>query len=147
MFQNFIVWNNHNYIYNVAIEKSLFQSFCCRCIHDVLNVSWVFKFWILDQQRDPFLEMCGAFMFQYLRRYGYEELIRNLANNVLEFLQNLDFVQSYLKEDYQDFVMPHFRCDDDSVSDRMILHYFSYRPGYQRIVMGRDVIASPTFQY
>lgn len=91
--------------------------------------------------------MCGAFMFQYLRHYGYEELIRNLANNVLEFLQNLDFVQSYLKEDYQDFVMPHFRCDDDSVSDRMILHYFSYRPGYQRIVMGRDVIASPTFQY
>lgn len=86
-------------------------------------------------------------MFQYLRRYGYEELIRNLANNVLEFLQNLDFVQSYLKEDYQDFVMPHFRCDDDSVSDRMIFHYFSYRPGYQRIVMGRDVIASPTFQY
>lgn len=147
MFQNFIVWNNRNYIYNVAIEKSLFQSFCCRCIHDVLNVTWVFKFWILDLQRDPFLEMCGAFMFQYLRRYGYEELIRNLANNVLEFLQNLDFVQSYLKEDYQDFVMPHFRCDDDSVSDRMILHYFSYRPGYQRIVMGRDVIASPTFQY
>lgn len=95
-----------------------------------------FKFWILDLQRDPFLEMCGAFMFQHLRCYGYEELIRNLANNVLEFLQNLDFVQSYLKEDYQDLVMPHFRCDDDSVSDRMILHYFSYRPGYQRIVMG-----------
>ncbi|XP_062600671.1 guanylate cyclase soluble subunit beta-2-like [Saccostrea cucullata] len=80
--------------------------------------------------------MFGAFLFEHLRRYGYEELIRNLANNVLEFLQNMDYVQSYLKEEYQDYVMPHFRCDDDSVSDRMILHYFSYRPGYRQIVTG-----------
>ena len=98
----------------------------------------MYSFSTLDLQRDSFLEMCGSFLFEHLRRHGYEELIRNLANNVLEFLQSLDFVQSYLKEDYQDYVMPHFRCDEESVSDRMILHYFSYRPGYQRVVMGTE---------
>ena len=37
---------------------------------------------------------------------------------------------------YQDLITPSFHCDEDSVSDRMVHHYFSHRPSYHSIVSG-----------
>lgn len=83
------------------------------------------------------MTLIGEYMFQYLRKNEYDEMIRNLGSNLLEFIQNLDAVQTYLREEYQDRIAPSFHCDDDSVSDRMVLHYYSARQGYHLLVKGK----------
>ncbi|XP_021349770.1 guanylate cyclase soluble subunit beta-2-like [Mizuhopecten yessoensis] len=90
----------------------------------------------LGLKRDAFLTLVGEFFMEFLNKNSYDELIRNLGSNTLDFVQNLDYVQTYLKEEYQEEVMPSFRCEGDSVSDRMTLHYYSVRPGYICFITG-----------
>ena len=82
------------------------------------------------------MQLLGEYFLDYLRNNYYDEIIRNVGANVLDFIQNLDWVQTYLSDEYQDVILPSFRCDEDSVSDRMVLHYYSYRPGYTAFVRG-----------
>ncbi|XP_071165575.1 guanylate cyclase soluble subunit beta-2-like [Mytilus edulis] len=90
----------------------------------------------LNFKREAFLVLIGEYILHYFTRFGYDELIRLLGGNILEFVQNLDSIQNYLRDDYQDVIAPSFHCDEDSVSDRMILHYFSHRPGYHPLIRG-----------
>ncbi|KAK3095418.1 hypothetical protein FSP39_014447 [Pinctada imbricata] len=91
---------------------------------------------VLGFQKETLLKLIGEYLFEFIKKFGYDEIIRNLAHNILEFIQNLDFIQCYFKEEYQDIITPSFHCDEDSVSDRMVLHYFSHRPGYHSMVEG-----------
>jgi len=95
------------------------------------------KIIITALKREAFQNLLGEYFLTYLRNNGYDELVRNWGGDILEFLQNLDSVQTYLKSEYQDVATPSFRCDEDSVSDRMVLHYYSIRPGYQHFIMGK----------
>ena len=80
--------------------------------------------------------MLGEYYLDFMRKRGYDEMLRNLGSNILEFLQNLDSVHALCKRDYPDMVAPSFRCDEDSASDRMVLHYYSVRKGLYPIVKG-----------
>lgn len=90
----------------------------------------------LGFKREAVLILIGEYIFHYLTRFGYDELVRLLGGNILEFVQNLDSIQNYLRDDYQDTIAPSFHCDEESVSDRMILHYYSHRPGYHPLIRG-----------
>ncbi|WAR27241.1 GCYB2-like protein [Mya arenaria] len=84
--------------------------------------------------KEPLLEMIGEYYLTYLEKRGFDEMLRNLGHNVLEFLQNLDSVHVLIRRDYPDMVAPSFRCDEDSSSDRMVLHYYSKREGLHSIL-------------
>lgn len=86
--------------------------------------------------REPLLEMLGEYYLTFLQKRGYGEILRNLGHNVLEFVQNLDSVHALVKRDYPDMVAPSFRCDADSSTDRMVLHYYSQRTGLYPIIKG-----------
>ncbi|KAH3811317.1 hypothetical protein DPMN_139727 [Dreissena polymorpha] len=80
--------------------------------------------------------MLGEYYLTYLQKRGYDEMLRNLGHNTLEFLQNLDSLHALQKRDFPDVVAPSFRCDEDSSTDRMILHYYSKRSGLHSVVKG-----------
>ena len=92
--------------------------------------------------REPLLEMLGEYYLTFLHKRGYGEILRNLGHNVLEFLQNLDSVHALVKRDYPDMVAPSFRCDADSSSDRMVLHYYSRRKGLHPIIKGTHIFTT-----
>ena len=96
-----------------------------------------FNIYATGFKREAFLILIGEYIFHYLTRFGYDELVRLLGGNILEFVQNLDSIQNYLRDDYQDTIAPSFHCDEESVSDRMILHYYSHRPGYHPLIRGK----------
>lgn len=80
--------------------------------------------------------MLGEQYFRYLQRNGHDEFLRNLGGNMLDFLQNLDSVHTYMMGTYPEMNAPSFRCDADSSTDRMVLHYYSFRNGYHPLVTG-----------
>lgn len=90
--------------------------------------------------REPLLEMLGEYYLTFLQKRGFGEILKNLGHNVLEFLQNLDSVHALIKRDYPDMVAPSFRCDADSSSDKMVLHYYSHRKGLYPVIKGNSVI-------
>ncbi|XP_060563345.1 guanylate cyclase soluble subunit beta-2-like [Ruditapes philippinarum] len=100
---------------------------------------------ILGLPREPLLEMLGEYYLIYMQKRGYDEMLRNLGSNILEFLQNLDSVHGLSRRDYPDMVAPSFRCDEGSVSDRMVLHYYSARKGLYPVVKGLTVEAAKAF--
>ncbi len=81
----------------------------------------------------------GEFYLDYIRRSGHDELLRNLGENLLDFLENLDYVHTYMMSEYPDVNMPSFRCDPESQKDRITLHYYSFREGLYPIVMGKRI--------
>ncbi|KAK3604651.1 hypothetical protein CHS0354_007194 [Potamilus streckersoni] len=72
-------------------------------------------------------------------------MFRNLGSNVLEFLQNLDSIHSFMRKEYPDMIPPSFRCDEQSATDRMILHYYSARKGLHPVVVGVIKEAAKTY--
>ncbi|KAL4219763.1 hypothetical protein ACF0H5_020177 [Mactra antiquata] len=100
---------------------------------------------ILGFPREPLLMMLGEYYLSFLRKRGYDEMLRNLGSNILEFLQNLDSVHGLARRDNPDMVAPSFRCDEDSASDRMVLHYYSAHKGLHPVVKGLTVEAAKAF--
>ena len=83
--------------------------------------------------------MLGEFYLSYLQTEGFDEALRNLGSNILEFLQNLDSMHAYAKKEYPEMVAPSFRCEEDSLSDRMTLHYYSAKEGLFACARGNAV--------
>ena len=103
-----------------------------------------FLFYIISGlPREPLLEMLGEFYLSYILKRGHDEMLRNLGSNILEFLQNVDSVHACAKKEYPDMIAPSFRCEADSVSDRMTLHYYSYKEGLFSVAKGILMIISP----
>ena len=55
---------------------------------------------------------------------------------MLEFIENLDYLHTYMMSDYPDIKMPSFSCEPNSQTDRMTLHYYSHRNGLHMLVAG-----------
>ena len=55
---------------------------------------------------------------------------------MLDFVENLDYLHTYMMSDYPDIKMPSFRCEPNSQKDKMTLHYYSYRDGLHMLVAG-----------
>lgn len=91
--------------------------------------------------RDTFLNLVGEYYFDYIQRTGHDELMRNLGENMLQFLENLDYVHTYMMSEYPDINMPSFHCETDSVKDRMTLHYYSFRTGLYPVVIGESDVS------
>ena len=87
-------------------------------------------------KREEFLSALGEHYLDHIRKLGHDELLRNLGENLLAFLENLDYVHTYMMSDYGDMSMPSFKCEADSKEDQITLHYYSFRQGYHAMVMG-----------
>ena len=59
---------------------------------------------------------------------------------MLAFLQNLDYVHTFIMAEYPNINMPSFRCEADSQTDNMVVHYYSHRPGMYPLVEGKGFL-------
>ena len=61
-------------------------------------------------QRDALLNMMGEYYLDYVRdKMGHDELLRNLGDNMLAFIENLDYIHTYMMTEFPDINMPSFR--------------------------------------
>uniref|UniRef100_A0A9J8BUC8 guanylate cyclase n=2 Tax=Cyprinus carpio TaxID=7962 RepID=A0A9J8BUC8_CYPCA len=71
----------------------------------------------------------------FCKMSGYDTMLRTLGGNLVEFIENLDALHSYLALSYEAMNAPSFRVErmDDG---RILLHYYSDRKGLYHIVPG-----------
>ncbi|XP_047192531.1 guanylate cyclase soluble subunit beta-2 isoform X3 [Scophthalmus maximus] len=62
-------------------------------------------------------------------------MLRTLGGNLIEFIENLDALHSYLALSYQEMNAPSFRVEMTG-DGKMLLHYYSDRKGLHHIVPG-----------
>nr|XP_034965858.1 guanylate cyclase soluble subunit beta-2-like [Zootoca vivipara] len=65
---------------------------------------------------------------------GYDRMLRTLGGNLMEFIENLDALHSYLSLSYQEMNAPSFRVE--RADGMLLLHYYSDRKGLYHIVPG-----------
>ncbi|XP_060128249.1 guanylate cyclase soluble subunit beta-2-like [Zootoca vivipara] len=65
---------------------------------------------------------------------GYDRMLRTLGGNLMEFIENLDALHSYLSLSYQEMNAPSFRVE--RTDGMLLLHYYSDRKGLYHIVPG-----------
>ncbi|MBN3303503.1 GCYB2 cyclase, partial [Amia calva] len=66
-------------------------------------------------------------------------MLRTLGGNLMEFIENLDALHSYLALSYQEMNAPSFRVERRKDGE-MLLHYYSDRRGLCHIVPGLDKV-------
>ncbi|XP_012411058.1 guanylate cyclase soluble subunit beta-2-like [Trichechus manatus latirostris] len=66
---------------------------------------------------------------------GYDWMLRTLGGNLVEFIENLDALHSYLALSYQEMNAPSF-CVEKGADGKILLHYYSDRSGLCHIVPG-----------
>ena len=64
-------------------------------------------------------------------------LLKVLGETMVDFVENLDYIHTYMMAEYPDVGMPHFRCEAQSQGDTITLHYYSTRPGLDPFMKGR----------
>uniref|UniRef100_A0A8C6XI36 guanylate cyclase n=1 Tax=Naja naja TaxID=35670 RepID=A0A8C6XI36_NAJNA len=80
------------------------------------------------------LKLFGQYFFNFCKTSGYDKMLRALGGNLMEFIENLDSLHSYLALSYQEMNAPSFRVERKD--ERMLLHYYSDRKGLCHIVPG-----------
>ncbi|KAG1949769.1 guanylate cyclase soluble subunit beta-1 [Pimephales promelas] len=90
---------------------------------------------MLDVSSEVVLKLFGEYFFSFCKMSGYDTMLRTLGGNLLEFIENLDALHSYLALSYEAMNAPSFRVErmDDG---RILLHYYSDRKGLYHIVPG-----------
>uniref|UniRef100_A0A7S2EGV0 guanylate cyclase n=1 Tax=Ditylum brightwellii TaxID=49249 RepID=A0A7S2EGV0_9STRA len=75
------------------------------------------------------LEAFGQFFMEFVRKNGYENLLRCQGSTLRLWLSNLNALHDHLQSSLPaGFVAPVFWCEDcDSVQGSILLHYFSKR--------------------
>ena len=54
--------------------------------------------------------MMGEYYLDYVRhKMGHDELLRNLGDNMLAFIENFDYIHTYMMTEFPDINMPSFR--------------------------------------
>ncbi|XP_045552669.1 guanylate cyclase soluble subunit beta-2-like [Salmo salar] len=81
------------------------------------------------------LKLFGEYFFSFCKMAGYDTMLRTLGGNLVEFIENLDALHSYLALSYQEMNAPSFRVEKND-DGRMLLHYYSDRKGLYHIVPG-----------
>ncbi|XP_051874564.1 guanylate cyclase soluble subunit beta-2-like [Pristis pectinata] len=90
---------------------------------------------LLDMKPDTLLKKFGEYFFEFCKRSGYDRMLRTLGGNLMEFIENLDFLHRYLSLSYQEMNAPSFRVERNE-DNSMLLHYYSDRRGLYHIVPG-----------
>ena len=83
--------------------------------------------------------MIGDHYLVYLQRNGHDDLLRMLSDNFQDFLENLDYVHTYMMSQFPDINMPSFRCET-IFGGKIRLHYFSFRKGLYPVVVGQYIV-------
>ncbi|XP_055381357.1 guanylate cyclase soluble subunit beta-1 [Condylostylus longicornis] len=89
---------------------------------------------ILNIPADAILELFGKTFFEFCQDSGYDKILQVLGATPRDFLQNLDALHDHLGTLYPGMRAPSFRCTEDN--GKLILHYYSERPGLEHIVIG-----------
>lgn len=50
---------------------------------------------------EAILKLFGEYFFKFCKKSGYDQMLRTLGGNLMEFLENLDALHSYLALSYQ----------------------------------------------
>ncbi|XP_069059630.1 guanylate cyclase soluble subunit beta-2-like [Pleurodeles waltl] len=90
---------------------------------------------LLNVPQEAVLKLFGEYFFSFCKMSGYDRMLRTLGGNLLEFIENLDALHSYLGLSYQEMNAPSFRVEKRS-DGAMLLHYYSDRRGLCHIVPG-----------
>uniref|UniRef100_A0A4W4EF88 guanylate cyclase n=1 Tax=Electrophorus electricus TaxID=8005 RepID=A0A4W4EF88_ELEEL len=90
---------------------------------------------VLGVSSEVVLKLFGEYFFSFCKMSGYDSMLRTLGGNLVEFIENLDALHSYLALSYQEMNAPSFRVERISDS-RTLLHYYSKRKGLHPIVPG-----------
>ncbi|XP_016042961.2 guanylate cyclase soluble subunit beta-2-like [Erinaceus europaeus] len=106
-------------VYDDTITLKLIQEAC-----NVLGVSM-----------EVILKLFGEYFFKFCKMSGYDRMLRTLGGNLMEFIENLDALHSYLALSYQEMNAPSFRVEKGA-DGKMLLHYYSDRSGLCHIVPG-----------
>ncbi|XP_075448078.1 guanylate cyclase soluble subunit beta-2-like isoform X3 [Ascaphus truei] len=90
---------------------------------------------MLNVSEEDVLKLFGEHFFFFCKQSGYDQMLRTLGGNLMEFIENLDALHRYLALSYEEMNAPSFRLEkkDDGT---MLLHYFSDRQGLCHIVPG-----------
>ncbi|XP_060690196.1 guanylate cyclase soluble subunit beta-2-like isoform X2 [Hemiscyllium ocellatum] len=90
---------------------------------------------LLDVEPAMVLQQFGEYFFEFCKRSGYDHMLRTLGGNLMEFIENLDALHSYLSLSYKEMNAPSFRVEKNE-DNSMLLHYYSDRRGLCHIVPG-----------
>ncbi|XP_036401399.1 guanylate cyclase soluble subunit beta-2 [Megalops cyprinoides] len=90
---------------------------------------------MLDVSSEVVLKLFGEYFFSFCKMSGYDTMLRTLGGNLVEFIENLDALHSYLALSYQEMNAPSFRVERTE-DGKMLLHYYSDRRGLCHIVPG-----------
>ncbi|XP_049708855.1 guanylate cyclase soluble subunit beta-2-like [Elephas maximus indicus] len=90
---------------------------------------------VLGVSVEAILKVFGEYFFKFCKMYGYDRMLRTLGGNLVEFIENLDALHSYLALSYQEMNAPSFRVEKGA-DGKMLLHYYSDRSGLCHIVPG-----------
>ncbi|XP_066514282.1 guanylate cyclase soluble subunit beta-2-like [Hoplias malabaricus] len=90
---------------------------------------------MLDVSSEVVLKLFGEYFFSFCKMSGYDAMLRTLGGNLIEFIENLDALHSYLALSYQEMNAPSFRVERTN-DGRTMLHYYSDRKGLHHIVPG-----------
>ncbi|XP_054385320.2 guanylate cyclase soluble subunit beta-2 [Pongo abelii] len=90
---------------------------------------------ILGVSMEAILKLFGEYFFQFCKMSGYDRMLRTLGGNLMEFIENLEALHSYLALSYQEMNAPSFRVERGA-DGKMFLHYYSGRGGLCHIVPG-----------
>ncbi|XP_049634437.1 guanylate cyclase soluble subunit beta-2-like [Suncus etruscus] len=90
---------------------------------------------VLGVSMETVLKLFGEYFFKFCKMSGYDRMLRTLGGNLMEFIENLDALHSYLALSYQEMNAPSFRVERRADGE-MLLHYYSDRSGLCHIVPG-----------
>ncbi|XP_043927980.1 guanylate cyclase soluble subunit beta-2-like [Protopterus annectens] len=90
---------------------------------------------MLDVSSEAVLKLFGEYFFSFCKVSGYDRMLRTLGGNLMEFIENLDALHSYLALSYQEMNAPSFRVEKRT-NGSLLLHYYSDRRGLCHIVPG-----------
>ncbi|XP_038056195.1 guanylate cyclase soluble subunit beta-1-like [Patiria miniata] len=91
---------------------------------------------VLGISANDLLEAFGRMFFEFCQESGYDTILTVLGSNTRDFLQNLDALHDHLASIYPGMRAPSFRCSQRESDGALVLHYYSERPGLERIVVG-----------
>ncbi|TSY13809.1 Guanylate cyclase soluble subunit beta-2 [Bagarius yarrelli] len=90
---------------------------------------------MLEVSSEVVLKLFGEYFFSFCKMSGYDTMLRTLGGNLVEFIENLDALHSYLALSYEEMNAPSFRVERTN-DGRTLLHYYSDRKGLHHIVPG-----------
>ncbi|XP_006874212.1 PREDICTED: guanylate cyclase soluble subunit beta-2-like [Chrysochloris asiatica] len=90
---------------------------------------------VLDVSMEAILKLFGEYFFKFCKMSGYDRMLRTLGGDLVEFIENLDALHSYLALSYQEMNAPSFRVEKGA-DGNLLLHYYSDRHGLCHIVPG-----------